>query len=307
MSDSTSVAEPRTLIVINSRSGGADLDALRRAVAEHFAEGACHIHELAEGEDIGAVARAAAGRGVAVIAAAGGDGTVSAVANGVLGTDARLGIIPLGTSNVLARELGIPLDVEGACRLLAGPHETATIDAMRVGEAHYFTQVGIGVNALVLRDTATVSKKRFGSLAYAWTTLTRLVGFQPLRFTVSADGRKSRPSALQIMVANCSTFGTTGLRWGPHVRADDGRLDVCIVRARTLLDYLQIAWSFLRGRQHRDPHIRYLPAARAVAVATAHPIPYQADGEIVGRTPVEVEVAPAALRVVVPPPAGNGA
>ena len=148
------------------------------------------IHEPREGEDISATVRQAVANGFETVVAAGGDGTVSAVANAMVGTPSRLGIIPLGTTNVLARELGIPLDLEEACALLCGPSTTATIDAMRVNTTNYFTQIGIGIDAVMIRDTPVEQKRRLGIVAYLWTWATRLIGFQPHRFSISADGQR---------------------------------------------------------------------------------------------------------------------
>ena len=123
----------RVFVVINARSGNASPDLVRKALESRRAEGAVdlQIHEQREGEDIIATVRQAVANGFETVVAAGGDGTVSAVANAVVGTPSRLGIIPLGTTNILA-ELGIPLDLDEACALLCGPSTTATIDAMRV-------------------------------------------------------------------------------------------------------------------------------------------------------------------------------
>ena len=103
---------------------------------------------------------------------------------------ARMGIIPLGTTNVLARELGIPLDLDDACDLLAGPNRTADIDVMRVGDKHYVTQIGIGVDALMIRDTPDEHKRRLGVAAYLWTAVSRLIGFRLRRFSITADDRQ---------------------------------------------------------------------------------------------------------------------
>ena len=102
------------------------------------------------------------------------------------------------------------------------------------------------------------------------------------------------------MLANSGALGTSGLRWGPDVRVDDGRIDVCILRARTLFDYLSVGWNVVRGRHRDERNIQYLTARRAVAIHTEHPIPVQGDGEVIGETPLEVQVVPGALRVVVP-------
>ena len=296
------VGTSRVFVVVNAKSGNSAPEEVRRALS-NMVEGSSattQIHEPQEGEDIVATARKAAAEGFETIVAAGGDGTVSAVANGLIGASARLAIIPLGTANVLARELGVPLDLEPACALFNGPNQTVAIDAMRVGEKHYFTQIGIGVDAAMIRDTKVEHKRRLGNLAYIWTALTRFIGFQPYRFSISADGKRSRPRALQVVLANCGGLGTTKLRWGPDVCVSDGQIDVCILRARTLLDYLSVGYSVLRGRHREERNIQYLPARRAVAVHTDKPLPVQGDGEVIGETPLEVQIVPGALRVLVP-------
>jgi YegS/Rv2252/BmrU family lipid kinase len=292
----------RVFVIINARSGNSSPEEVCRAVgARHLGQSTgCEVHEAGEGEDILATVNRAIGEGCDLIVAAGGDGTVSAVANAVVGTRARMGIIPLGTTNVLARELGIPLVLDGACDLLAGPNRTARIDVMRLGDRHFVTQIGIGVDALMIRDTTDEHKRRLGVAAYLWTAVRRLIGYRSRRFLISADGEQARPSCLQVVLANCGALGTSGLKWGPEVRMDDGHIDVCIMRGRTLLDYLRVGLSVLLGRHRQDPNIQYLTAKQAVAVSTARPLPVQGDGEVIGETPIEVQVVPRSLQVIVP-------
>jgi YegS/Rv2252/BmrU family lipid kinase len=294
-------------VVINAKSGNADPQRVRDALEAPGVDDGCRewhgdleVHEPADGEDIDVVVRQAVARGFDTVVAVGGDGTVSAVANALAGTPTRLGIIPLGTTNVLARELGIPLDLAGACALLRGPGETATIDGMRVGNKSYFTQIGIGMDALMIRDTPTEHKRKLGILAYLWTWTTRHLGFKAHRFTISADGQRARPRARQVLLANCGVLGASGLRWGPAVRVDDGQVDVCIFKGRSFLDYLSVCWNIVRGRHREEPNIGYLSARRVVAIHSERAIPVQGDGEVIGETPLEVHVEPGALRVVVP-------
>jgi diacylglycerol kinase (ATP) len=288
-------------VVLNPVAGSATSDVrdalCRSCPADKIA---CEIHETGRDERLAEVVREAVGRGCDLVVAAGGDGTISAVANGLVGSPVPLGIIPLGTANVLARELGIPVALESACELLASPHATTRIDAMRIGDACYFTQVGVGIDALMIRDTKREHKRRFGRLAYLWTAATRLVGFQPRRFVVVTDGREKRVRASEIVVANCGILGQPPFRWGPDIRLDDGRLDVCVVRARNLVDYLKISWYVITARHKRSPNVRYLSARRNVAIAARRPLPVQGDGEIIGETPVTVDVVPNAVVVIVP-------
>jgi YegS/Rv2252/BmrU family lipid kinase len=298
----TEVETSKVFIIANRKSGNATPEQLQETLAsamgERFSD--CRLHEMKPGEDIEQTARGAVEEGFDTIVAAGGDGSVSAVANAVVGTPARLGIIPLGTTNVLARELGIPVALDQACALLAGPGRTVSIDAMKVGDKHYFTQIGIGVDSLMIRDTKTSHKKRFGMLAYLWTAGTRLIGFQPHRFSISADGRRVRPRAVQVLLANCGKLGASELRWGPDVCVHDGKIDICILRARSLLTYLIAGCNVALGRHREDRNIQYLTAEKVVAIHADRPLPVQGDGEVIGNTPLEVQVVPRALRVLVP-------
>ncbi len=294
----------RVLAIMNPKAGAAAGDSIRRALSGCFAEDKCRleVHETAEGEDLGAFIRDRLAKGVDLVVAVGGDGTVSSVADAMVGSGTPMGIVPMGTANVLARELKIPVDLDGAAGLLVAGHAHATIDAMRVGGRNYLTQVGVGLDALMIRDTSTEQKRRFGKAAYLWTALTRLAGHQPRTFTLEVDGRPIKSKASQVIVANVGTLGQPPFRWGPDIRLDDGKLDVCISKARTLIHYLGLAWHVVTRRHRADPNVRYDRAERSVSIATRHPVPVQADGEIIGETPVVVEVVPGALTVIVPAP-----
>jgi YegS/Rv2252/BmrU family lipid kinase len=300
----TSARAANVFVVLNPISGSSDPDTARSAFERHVcvAGAVCRIHEPSPGERLADLVREAVRSGSDLVVAAGGDGTVSAVANGLVGSGTPLGIIPLGTANVLARELGIPVDLEQACALLGGDHALAVIDAMEVDGKAYLTQVGVGIDALMIRDTTTEDKRRFGRLAYIWTAASRLVGFQPRRFELTADGRGLRVSASQVLVANCGVLGQPPFRWGPDIVPDDGVIDVCVIRARSLWDYARIGWNFVTGRHRQDPNVRYLKVRDEVTIAmvSSKPLPVQADGEIIGQTPVTVRNKPAALKVVVP-------
>jgi diacylglycerol kinase (ATP) len=304
------VPHARVFAVLNPRSGSCTIGDVRRAIGEHLASAQVEIHEVAHGDDVRAIVREALNRGCDPIIAAGGDGTVSIVADVLVGTSAHLIIFPLGTANVLARELGIPIELDGSSRLGAGRvnpgslagrhHAVVEIDAMRVNGRHYFTQIGVGIDSLMIRDTTVEHKRRFGRLAYIWTALSTLVGFQPRKYYVTVDGRKIDVKASQVLVANTGMMGQPGLRWGPDIRPDDARLDVCIAQARSLLDYAGLFWHVVKGSQKQSPNVRYEVASRSVIIEAKHPLPVQADGEILGPTPVAVEVVPRALKVVVP-------
>lgn len=307
MSQTLEQATTQAFVVLNPMGGSSNPEATRAALERHFgaADAGLEIYETtgAPDERIGDIVRAAVERGCQLVVAVGGDGTVSEVAGALAGGEVPLGIIPAGTANVLARELGIPVDVDAAAALLAGEHRVAQIDGMEVDGRIYVLQIGIGIESIMIRDTPREAKRRFGRLAYLWTAFSRMLGFSGRRFTVVADGERTRPRAVQVLIANGGTLGLQPLRWGPGISPQDGVANVVIVSSRTGLDYLKIVWAALLGRHRQSPNLRYLTASRSIAISSDQPLPVQADGEIIGNTPVQVRVAPGAVRVVVPPEA----
>ncbi len=293
----------RVFVVLNPLAGSCTTDDVYASLDRNLTA-AGHSYEAYETtgeEQLADVVRAALARDFTIVAAAGGDGTVSDVAEGLVHSEIPLAIIPVGTANVLARELGVPVDLDGACRLLAGSYEIANIDVMQVGERFYLLQIGIGLDALMIRDTNRESKRRFGSLAYLWTALTQLLGYQPRRFMLVVDGLRVRLRAAQVLIANGGTLGLQPFRWGPDIYPNDGQIDLCIVNAQTIRDYLGIFWHTIIGQQRRSRKLRYLHAREFISVNTRRALPIQADGEIIGTTPIQVRVVPQAVRVIVPP------
>jgi YegS/Rv2252/BmrU family lipid kinase len=299
----TEQEQAHIFVVLNPMAGSANAADVRQALEKHLGELIqTDIYETTGHEDVVAIVRAELTNSPSVVVAAGGDGTISDVAEALIGADVRLGIIPVGTANIFARELGIPLDLEDACALLDSQPNTTSIDAMKVGDQYFVLQIGIGIDSLMIRDTDRQSKRRFGRAAYLWTAFTRLIGYQPVRFTIVADGKRVRPRASQVLIANGGVLGAPPFRWGPNIRPDDGKIDVCIVGARTALDYMGLIWHTIVGQQRRDRNVRYLTAERSIAISADQPLPIQADGEIIGDTPIQIEVVPNALKVIVPAP-----
>ena len=311
VSKSVVVADPphtsqRVFVVLNPVAGSCTADDVRYALERHFGDRIeLEIYETtgSDDEDVVSEVREAVAKGCNLVVAAGGDGTVSDVAEGLVGSNVPMGIVPVGTANVFARELDLPLTLDEACALLAGPHAISSVDAMRARDKYFVLQIGIGLDSLMIRDTEREAKRRFGRAAYIWTALTRLVGYQPVRFTIVVDGKRLRPRASQVLIANGGVLGIAPFRWGPNICPDDGRIDVCIVSARTALDYLGLIWHTVLGQQRRDRNVRYLAATESILITADQPLPVQADGEILGETPVQIQVVPDAVSVIVPLPA----
>jgi diacylglycerol kinase (ATP) len=227
-------------IVLNPKVGNCDVDAVRRAVERCLGgDGWTHrVYEMDGQERVGRPIRAALAQGFDVFVAIGDDGTVSAVADGLVRSGVPLGIVPAGTGNALAQDLGIPADLEASLELVVGQHDVKSIDAMRVGDRFAVRNVGIGISALMMRDTGHSAKQWLGLTAYVKTGLSKLLGFQPYQFTVVVDGQRSEWRASEVMVVNSGAIGDPYLHWGPQVRLNDRQLDVCIMRAKSVIDYL---------------------------------------------------------------------
>jgi YegS/Rv2252/BmrU family lipid kinase len=297
------------LVVLNPVAGDSH-DEMRRHLERHFAAAGwtCELYATTGEERVADVVRAALPRAperrddqVDLVVAAGGDGTVSGVAGGIAQTEIPMGVIPLGTGNTFARELGIPLALGPALDLLTSDHTLLDIDAMAVGERLFVLSVSIGISGLMMRDTERADKRRFGRVAYVWTGLRKLLGYQPHRFDVTIDDDRPRLiRASEIAIANSGALGDPSLRWSPQVELDDGRIDVCVLRARSILDYVGLAVAVVLRRHAEEPGIRHYIAERRVEVDARSELAVQGDGEFIGNPPIKVTVLPGALRVVVP-------
>ena len=292
-----------TLVVLNPSAGRCApplvldaLDVIFGSFGRHYS-----LHEMRAGEDVGPAIESALAAGCDLVVAAGGDGTVAAVAHHLVGTDAVLGILPLGTGNALARELGVPSSLPDAVALLVGPHRLDPLDSLLVGSQHFFLNAGIGLTAAVIRDTTSIDKRRFGVLAYAYSFFRRLIGYGAARFEFRVDGRVWQQQAWDVFVANIGLIGATRLQWGHDISPRDAQLDLLVWRAPGLLDYFLILWDMLCGLPLDPIMVSRQRVGHEVEVRADRPLAIQADGETVVADQLMVKLVPAAVRVVVPP------
>lgn len=300
--DSSAAPRGHAFIVINPVGGKSNPVEVRGILEATFASAGWRVtfSETSGADDYSRIVGDALAHGATLVVAAGGDGTVSLVGGPLIGRGVPLGILPVGTANVLAQELGIPQDLPAAAALLTGHHALRAIDVMQVGTSVALLQVGVGLDSLMVRDTDREAKRRFGRGAYLKTLWDHLRRHRAQRFTVLVDGERLRPVAWQVLVANAGTLGARPLRWGPNIALDDGELDVCVFLGRTLATLARRLRAVVARRARGADLVRYLKARRAVSITTDPPLPVQADGEIVGTTPVTITLVPRALPIVVP-------
>ena len=291
----------KALIVANPAVGGGALAALQEALGRSFGPAGIdyEFHATRPGENVLEAVRAARARGCGLVVAAGGDGTISAVCEGLADGAVPLGIVPIGTGNMVARELGLPLEIGPAVALAAAAPAIRRIDAMRVGGRICLLNVSVGISARTVNDTTRRDKRRFGWLAYVGAAILAVIGLKRRRLLVAVDGRALKLKAAEVAVMNCGLLARLLLLNGPAIRVDDGRLDVWVLRMRTVFEFPRYLFELLTGRGAR-PLTRFLTAERRVEIRSRQPQPVQADGDMIGTTPVEIDLLPRAIPVIVP-------
>ncbi|VVM05872.1 diacylglycerol kinase (ATP) [Methylacidimicrobium cyclopophantes] len=234
-------------------------------------------------------------QGFRIVVAAGGDGTVNEVVNGLNGTSATLGILPLGTINVFAMELGIPIRLERAWEVIQRG-KTRKVDLPRVGEQRFVQLAGVGLDAEILTRTHWWTRKTFGPLSYLLAAFGLLARAAPL-LNVTINGEETHQGRF-LLVGNGRYYGGRFPVF-PDAKLDDGLLDGCLfaeLNAFAVARYLQ---GVLARRHTQFSDVFYFQAER-LTVESDRPVPLEVDGELYGHTPCSFSISPAELEVIVP-------
>ena len=237
----------------------------------------------------------------AAVLSLGGDGTAMEVASALaeIADAPPLGIVAVGTANILARSLGIPVNPSRAVAALLNA-EAVPIDIGRVERGPAFAiGLGIGLDAAMIGGVSTRLKRRIGYAAYALSALRAGLRLERFRATITVDGEVHVVDASSVLVANFGTVLGGLLCFGEEIGHRDGVLDVCVYSPGTYFEAVRIFWRMLRGGVSNDCRVRII-RGRHVRIETDPPRPMQADGDLLGLTPVDIRVEPSAVRVLVP-------
>lgn len=289
-------------VVLNPVAGIVNPEFLKRTIENRFYAQGWHtsIHVTHKDENIAATVKRELEQGVDLVVVAGGDGTIAAVAAGMVHSPVPLGIIPTGTWNAIARNLSLPFNTIRAINLMTGRHRLKRLDLMSIGEKIHAMNVGIGFSSAMIEKTARAEKRKLGNLAYFSHAFKQVFGLQQRRYTIEADGQRYRGRAAEIFVANYGVVGLNVLEASLNIKPDDGKVDVLIMRARTLFDLPGLFWQMFIQRKKRTPKYRQISAVESLLIRTNPPSAVQADGELIGQTPVAVRVLPRCVKVIVP-------
>lgn len=273
-----------------------------QVLAEHGWTNTLWLSTTEEDPGRGMVRQAVEAR-VDLVIGAGGDGTIRICADGLAEQQIPLGIIPAGTANLLARNLGVPLDEQGALEVAIGGR-TREIDLIRLtvdgGQSeHFAVMAGAGVDAMIMDEVDPKLKSKIGSVAY-FVAAGKALGRLPMRVEVTIDHQRPRRRRAMIVVVGNVGQLQANITLMPKAEPDDGRLDVFIASPHTPLDWIKVALRLItRRRQKDDPS--EIVAAERVRVRVRKPEDYQVDGDVVGTfAEMLMEIRPRVLQVRVP-------
>lgn len=229
------------------------------------------------------------------VVAVGGDGTVSEVVNGIVGSDLELGIIPAGTGNDFVKTLNIPLTPKEALTVIE-TGKTTMVDLGKSEKGFFINVAGAGFDAEVVNTTNVDIKFLTGTPAYVSGLIINLVRYSPREAQIEIDGKVYHRKLWLIVVANGQYFGG-GMKISPDAVIDDGLFDICMVNSMSRLEILRFLPKVFTGAHKTHPALEVI-RGRNIKIDFKTPTKVQADGEVIGNTPVSFSIVSKALKVI---------
>ena len=284
----------KTLVILNPAARSDKASRLRERIAA--LSGGASMRLTSEAGDAREIAAEAVREGFEVIIAAGGDGTLNEVVNGIGGSSVRLGILPVGTMNVFATELGIPQgNLERAWSVIE-QGKVVEVDLPKANDTHFIQLAGVGLDAEVVRKTTADSKRALGPLSYL-LTLVQVAAHKPSRVMLEAEGGR-------ISEGSFALIGNGRLYGGPFPvfqRASlfDGLLDVLVFQNQSHWDVVRYFQAIAFGTHPQLPDVEYFQTS-TLRVTSSGDVPVELDGEVAGMLPCLFSVSSQKLRVLAP-------
>ena len=292
------------VVAHRKKSFGGGLSELRRLLAERGIDDPMWF-EVPKSKKAPAKARRAVKEGAGVLLIWGGDGTVQRCLDAVAGMDVKVGILPAGTANLLAGNLGIPEDLPGALDVALYGHPRG-LDLGMVNGEHFAVMAGAGFDAAMMEWADAGLKDRVGQLAYVWTGV-RASRMPPVKMSIKVDGSAWYKGPVSCLLVGNMGHLTGGLAAFPDARPDDGQLDIGVVSASTPLQWARVAGRLVAGQADRSKLVS-TTRARRVTVKLKKPTRYELDGGARDRVDrLDIRVHPQAVKVCVPSQSATGA
>jgi len=291
------------LVLVNAKSGGGHPEGDAGKLAARFAAAGLRadVRVLEPEDDIGGLVRDALRRGVRLVVGGGGDGTINQVAAALADSPARLGVLPLGTLNHFAKDLGLPLELEDAIAVIAAGN-TAPVDAAQVNDRLFLNNSGIGLYPDVVKERES-QQRRLGRgkwLAFVWACVAALRRFPFLQVRVEAAGQTHDYGSAFVFIGN-NCYEMEGLRIGERAALDQGTLSLYLSRDTGRMGLVALALRALFGQLAGAPGLASMEAGE-ITIETHHAeLDVSVDGEVARmRTPLRYRSRPGALTVCVP-------
>jgi YegS/Rv2252/BmrU family lipid kinase len=283
-----------TVVILNPAARGERARQWRGQI-ESITKGSILCTTSRSGEAV-TLAREAAQQGFKKIIAAGGDGTINEVVNGLAGSTATLGLLPVGTVNVFAMELGLPSNNLRHCWDIIQSGKTRLVDLPNANGKYFVQLGGIGLDAQVVKETSLAFKRSFGPLSYL-ISAAQIAARPPPRLFIESDDASIDEGSF-VLIGNGRLYG------GPfpffkHAVIDDGLFDVVVFKRLGYLEIIKYLQDVVFSSDIRVPEIEYFQTRR-LRVTSDEDVPVELDGELVGKCPVEFGMQEKALRVLAP-------
>jgi YegS/Rv2252/BmrU family lipid kinase len=281
-----------TFVILNPAARSERVQRWRKRV-ETLARGAvlCATSRTGEAESL---ARRAALEGYEIIVAAGGDGTVNEVVNGMAGSNAALGLLPIGTVNVFASELRLPTSRLDECWKIICRGRSRLIDLPRANEKYFVQLAGVGLDAQAVKETSATLKRSFGPLSYL-ISAAQIASRPPPRLRIESEDSTTEEGSF-VLLGNGRFYG------GPfpffkRALLDDGLLDVLVFKRLGYLEIIRYLQEVIFSAAITRPEVEYFET-RHLRVSAEGAVPVEADGELIGTCPVEFSLTEPRLRVL---------
>jgi YegS/Rv2252/BmrU family lipid kinase len=254
-----------------------------------------------EAGDATRLAKAAAKEEIDALAVYGGDGTLMEAITGLIGSDIPLAILPGGSANVMATELGIPADLKEACTLLGhGPLEMKTIDVGQFDKRHFMIRMSFGFEADVVKGADRKTKNKIGIFAYFLSALAELKKIRKAVYHLKIDGQEHEVEGLACVIANTGNLGFSKISLDKHIDVSDGLLDVVVVRKANLSLFKLIVVTWLKRQRPDNLELVKHWQGKDISVSSNPKQAVQCDGEVLKTIPLHIKIIPGAIKVLVP-------
>jgi diacylglycerol kinase (ATP) len=239
--------------------------------------------------------------GVDAVAVYGGDGTLMEAISGLIESEVPLVILPGGSANVMATELGIPTSLKEACALLScGPLKIKTIDVGQFNKRYFFSGISLGFEADVVKGSDRETKNKIGILAYFLSAGAALKKIKKTVYHLKIDGQEHESEGLACLITNVGNIRFSRISFDKHIDVSDGFLDVIVVRKANLsLFKIMVAALLKRERPDNFELVEHWQG-KDISVSSSPKQTVQCDGEVLEEMPHRIRVIPGAIRVLVP-------